>query len=186
MVKAELCWFPLPCPIGARSFQQMVGAGDVGLDEIAGTVDGTVHMAFGRQMHHRIRSMLGKDPVEGGAVADVGLLEGIVGALCHACHIVETGGIGERIEIHHAIALGDGAAYHGGADETRSSGDQKFHGVILHGQRGSENLQGRAPPHPSRTKQALNRPNPSQFRSAGSQSAPPRHTRVRSNRSICR
>ena len=48
--------------------------------KVAGPVDRAVDMAFGGQMHHRIGLVGGKDPVERGAVADVGLLEGVVRA----------------------------------------------------------------------------------------------------------
>ena len=40
-------------------------------------------MALGRQMHHHIGGMGGKDPVQGGAVPYIGLLKGIVGMIRH-------------------------------------------------------------------------------------------------------
>ena len=50
-------------PVFAGCLQHIEGAGDIGLDKITGSVNGSVHMAFCRQMHHRIRFVLGKNSV---------------------------------------------------------------------------------------------------------------------------
>lgn len=55
-------------------------------------------MALCGRVHHRIGFMLGKYRIQRRAVADVGLLEGICGAFGHRGHIVEAGGIGQRID----------------------------------------------------------------------------------------
>ena len=47
-------------PIGRGGFQKAVGADHVGLDEIAGVVDGAVDVGFRRQVHHRIGAVLSK------------------------------------------------------------------------------------------------------------------------------
>jgi len=42
-------------PMGEGGLQQLVGAGDVRLQKIAGCIDGAVDVAFRREVHHRIR-----------------------------------------------------------------------------------------------------------------------------------
>ena len=64
-------------PIGACRFQQHIGADDIGLDKVSRTGDGAVNMALGGQMHHRIRLVLGKHPIQLGTVADIHLLKRI-------------------------------------------------------------------------------------------------------------
>ncbi len=39
-------------PVGPHQFEQAEGAQDVSLDEVFGTVDGAVHMAFGSKVQH--------------------------------------------------------------------------------------------------------------------------------------
>ena len=82
-MKAETCGASRLNPVFARRLQHIKRAGDIGLDEIAGPVNRAVHMALGRQMHHHIGGMGGKDPVQGGAVPYIGLLKGIVGMIRH-------------------------------------------------------------------------------------------------------
>ena len=84
-------------------------------------------MALGRQMHHRIGGMAGEDPVERGAVADIGMFEGILRVIGDAGHIVETGGIGQRVKIDHRMAGGNRLPHHRRSDEAGAAGDQQLH-----------------------------------------------------------
>ena len=129
MVKAEACRLALRRPIGARGLQHVVGAGDVGLDEIARPVDRPVDMGFGGQMHHRVGAVTRENPVQRGAVADIGLLEGIVRAVGDAGHVVQTGRIGQRIEVDHAMPPRDRQPHHRRSDEPGAAGDQQLHGA---------------------------------------------------------
>jgi hypothetical protein len=61
-------------------------------------------MAFGGEMHDRVGLVLGENPVHRGAVADIGLLEGVAGRVGHLGHVVEAGGIGQRIEVDDVVA----------------------------------------------------------------------------------
>ena len=57
-------------PVVAGGHQHDECAGDVGGDEIGGSIDGAVDMGFGRQMHHRPGLVGGKNPGDGGACND--------------------------------------------------------------------------------------------------------------------
>ncbi len=54
-------------------FEQVESSHDVGLNELAGAMDGPVHMAFGREVDHLKRPMLGKQAADQNAVTDVTL-----------------------------------------------------------------------------------------------------------------
>ena len=56
----------------ARGLQQGEGADDVGLHERRRAVDRAVDVAFGRQMHHRVRLVGGEDLAHRRGVGDVG------------------------------------------------------------------------------------------------------------------
>src|SRR5690606_6476921 len=47
-------------PVAAAGLQQAVGADDIGVDEGRGAVDGAVHMALRRQVHHPVGAVLGE------------------------------------------------------------------------------------------------------------------------------
>ena len=86
VVKAEL-GFALAgqgLVVGAGGFQQRERAYDIGLDKFACAVNAAVHMAFGGKVHYRIGLMLGEDFIQRGAVANIGLHEGIALAVGNA------------------------------------------------------------------------------------------------------
>ncbi len=66
-----------PGPIGTRRFQQGVSAGNVGLDKLARTINGTIDMAFGGKVHHGVRLELGKGLLQGLPITDVDLRKSI-------------------------------------------------------------------------------------------------------------
>ena len=71
--------------------------------------------------------MVGKDPAQGGQVADVGLLKGVIGAVRHRRDIVETGGIGQRVEVDDLMPARDGQPHDGRSDKTGTAGDEDLH-----------------------------------------------------------
>ncbi len=77
-------------PIGARSFQQVECADDIGSDKFACRTDGAVDVAFRRQVHHGIGPVLREHAVEFGAVANIHLLKSVAGII---------GNVGQRFEI---------------------------------------------------------------------------------------
>ncbi|MNC69904.1 hypothetical protein D3C75_1206470 [compost metagenome] len=79
MVEAEgrLACLVQAVPICTSCFQQHVGADDIGFDEIGRASDGAIDVALGRQVHHCIGLVDGKDAIQLGAVADIHLLKHI-------------------------------------------------------------------------------------------------------------
>jgi len=130
VVKAEL-GFALAgqgLVIGAGGFQQRERADDVGLDEFACAVDAAVNMAFGGKVHHRIGLVLGEDFIQRGAVADVGLHEGVSLAVCHAADAVQIACVGKFVQIDHAVLrVVDDVAHNGGADKACAACYEDFH-----------------------------------------------------------
>ncbi|MNQ91497.1 hypothetical protein D3C85_1068810 [compost metagenome] len=64
-------------PISAGRFQQDISADDIGFDKIGRAGNGTIDVTLGGQVHHGIGLMLGKHPIQLGAIADIHLLEHI-------------------------------------------------------------------------------------------------------------
>lgn len=79
MVEAEgrLAYLVQAVPVSASRFQQHIGADDIGLDKVSRPCNGAVNMALGGQMHHGIRLVQSKDPIQLGTVADIHLLKHI-------------------------------------------------------------------------------------------------------------
>lgn len=61
--------------ITPHRLQQVVGAGDVALDEHTGPGDGAVHVAFRRQVHHQIRIRLLHSALHRGGMSQIHLLQ---------------------------------------------------------------------------------------------------------------
>lgn len=59
--------------------QQVEGADDIGLDELAGAVDAAIDVTLGGQVHDRIGSVVGDGGVDRGSVGDVDVSELVVG-----------------------------------------------------------------------------------------------------------
>ncbi|MOA17289.1 hypothetical protein D3C78_1375430 [compost metagenome] len=79
MVEAEV--FPglrgESAPVAAGRFEQGVGPDYVGLDELGRSVDGTIDMRLGSQVHQCIRTKFGKYSLQRSGIADVGLVKAI-------------------------------------------------------------------------------------------------------------
>ena len=87
-------------------------------------------MAFSGQMHDRVRAVVGQNAVERGPVADVDLFEGVSRRVGHRGHVVETGGIGQRIEVDDLMSARNRKAHHGGPDETSAARDEDLHAAL--------------------------------------------------------
>ena len=98
--------------------------------KVAGAVDRAVDMALGGEVHDRVGRVLAKDPVECGAVADVGTLEGVERALRHLGHVPRVGGVGQHVEVHHGVPAAHGQPHHRRADEPRTARHQYLHGAL--------------------------------------------------------
>ena len=66
-------------PVGTGHFQQRIGADDIGLNKVRGTVDRTIHMRLSRQVHDHIGSMPAKNSRDPGMIADIHLHEAVAG-----------------------------------------------------------------------------------------------------------
>ena len=111
--------------VGARRFQQRVGADHVGPDEFAGAVDRTVDMALRRQMHDRVGLEAMEHRVERVPVADVDLFETETGIVRDFGKGFQVAGIGEFV--HHADSmrrLPDQQPAERRSDEAGAAGDQ--------------------------------------------------------------
>jgi hypothetical protein len=65
----------------AACFQQYIGTNNVSLDKGCRAGNRAINVAFGCQMHHRIRLVLCKNTRHGIAVADIGMFKMIAIAL---------------------------------------------------------------------------------------------------------
>ena len=88
----------------AHLLEEIEGAEDVGGDEIRRARDGTVHVGFGGEMHHRVEAPLIEEGPEGLIIANVRLNQAItIGpGFGDIRQIGGVTGVGERIEIDHA------------------------------------------------------------------------------------
>ncbi len=132
MVKTEGLGLALRRPIGPRRLEHIIGAGDIGFDKGPRPVDRATHMAFGGQMHHRIGLMRRKCRIQRRTVADIGMDKGIVRALRRLGHIVQTGRIGQRIEVDHLMPARNRQTHHGRSDKTGPAGDEQLHAPPSH------------------------------------------------------
>jgi hypothetical protein len=87
-------------PIAQRLLQQDEGTDDVGLDEFARTVDRTIDMAFGGQVHHEIGLVAIEQRANASAVADVDLGEGVARMSRALRNRGEVRGVGELVDVH--------------------------------------------------------------------------------------
>ena len=114
-------------PVFPGRFEQRVGPADVRLDERRRSVDRAVDMAFRCEVKDRIWFVPLEYLVQGGAVTDIGLLEGVTRGIRHLRDIGEVRGIGEGVEIDDIMARTDSVAHHSRADEACTSGYENLH-----------------------------------------------------------
>lgn len=80
--------------------QQSEGADHVGLDEGCRAINGTVHMAFCRQVHHDIRAELAELGGHGSSIRDISLGKRVAFAPGHRRQGFEVAGVGQAV--HHS------------------------------------------------------------------------------------
>ena len=111
-------------PVIAHRLQQAQGADHVGLDEGRGAIDRTVDVALGGEVHHGIGPVLGQQPRDQVAVADVAVDEDMVGIAVQPTERVQIAGVGQGIQVDDANAAGNRIEDEVTADETGSAGDK--------------------------------------------------------------
>jgi len=126
MVETEILRRAIGC-ISARGFEQRVRSDDIGLDKCAGPVDGTVHMGFGGEVHHRIRFVFDHQARHRCEIANILLREAIAWIVRDHGDIVRIGRIGQLVDIQHVVARCNRPANHCGADKAGAAGNHKSH-----------------------------------------------------------
>ena len=116
-------------PRGAASLEEIEGAHDVGVDEVAGASDGTVHVRLGCQVHHMSDLVALHDFEDGGLVAEIDFFEMVFGMAADLFKVDQMSGIGEAIQIDQPLDFRpvDDVMDDIGADEARTAGDEKVH-----------------------------------------------------------
>src|ERR1700733_13760481 len=117
-------------PIGSGFLKQAKGAVDVGADEIIGTMNGAVYVAFGGEMNDRARLFAPQQFEQIFAIDYVSLLETIARIGFDRTQIVEIARVGQLVEIDDArSSRGDPLQNKVGADKAGATGDENeiFH-----------------------------------------------------------
>ena len=124
-----------PLQVAVRRLEQRVRAEDVGAQERRRVVDGAVDVALRREVDDRRGAVLGEEPRDEVAVADVAADEEVVGVVLEVGQVVEVARVREQVEVHDArqVALAR-QAHEVGADEPGAAGDQPG---LLHDPRAS-------------------------------------------------
>lgn len=108
--------------------QQVEGADDVGLDELARTVDAAIDVTLGSQVHNGIWLVVGDGLVDGGRVGDVDLGEAVTGIGFDVDEGREVAGVGQGVDVEDLVTVGESHADEVAADEARAAGDEKAAG----------------------------------------------------------
>ena len=112
-------------PPAARGFQQRIGTDNIGLNERRRAINGTIDMAFRREVHHRIGLMLAEDAIQLGSVTDIHLFKGKTRILRHRRQRHQIAGVGQLIHNNDAIGgVLDDFTHYRGANKARAAGDQ--------------------------------------------------------------
>ena len=130
VVEAEglLLRFPKAGPVVTGRFQQSEGADHVGLDESGWAINGTVHMAFCRQVHHDIRAELAELGRHGSSIGDISLGKRVAFAPGHRRQGFKVAGIGQAV--HHTDfvpGIFNDMTNHSRADKACTTGDKNLH-----------------------------------------------------------
>ena len=120
--------FPLrgrqSAPVRGRRLQQRHRPLHVGGHEVHRPVDGAIDVGFGREMDHRVRSGVRENPAQCATVANVGLLEGVVGSVEGDSQRLDVARVGQQVDGRDVPSRGDQPAHDARSDEARSARDQ--------------------------------------------------------------
>ncbi len=87
----------------SRRLQEFEGSVHVRAHEVAGAVDGTIHMTLGREVHHGLGTVFGKQGPHRVAVGDVSAHEQHTIVAEGALEVLEVTGIGQGVEDHQSV-----------------------------------------------------------------------------------
>src|SRR5262245_4981438 len=102
VVEPELALAALS-PMRQRRLEQNIGADHIGIDELGGSIDRAVDMAFRRQMHDGIGIKADEGVGNSGPVADVGATELVTAVTVNRVERGEIAGIGQFVEDEHLV-----------------------------------------------------------------------------------
>ena len=91
-----------PRPVRSRLFQQREGPIDIGANEVLGSTDRAVHVAFRCEMHNRAWLVLFQQLPDETAIADIAVNEFIPPICSDAFQIVQVPRVSQFIQIHDA------------------------------------------------------------------------------------
>ena len=115
-------------PVGAGGLQQLIGADDVGLDELGRAIDGAVDVGLSGQMHDGVRLEVQQRLADPLTIGDVGLEELIARVVVHAGQRLEVAGIGQFVRVEHAVpGIEDEVTDQCGTDESGSASNENAH-----------------------------------------------------------
>jgi len=110
-------------PVVARGLEQCECPHDIGLDELTGTVDRAVDVAFGGEVHHRIGLVLGQKRGHQRSIADVAMHEHVVRVALQRRQRMQVAGVGQGVEVDDPDAAGYGFEHEVAANEAGTAGN---------------------------------------------------------------
>ena len=113
-------------PGAAGSFEQDVGADNVGFNEDSRIQDRAVHMRFSRKVDDRVDLMLTKKLIQQVAIGDVSVHKQVALRMGEIFEVLQAAGVGKRVEVDdlYVRVLQQQVVDEVGADEARASGYQ--------------------------------------------------------------
>jgi hypothetical protein len=112
-------------PVLEGAFEQVVGALDVGADEVAGPVYRAVDVGFGCEIDDRARLMFREQTRDESAVCDVPVNEDVALVAFEGDQVLGIACVSERVEVHHAlIAPAQPFEHEVRTDEAGAAGDE--------------------------------------------------------------
>ena len=97
MMKAKLFWLAALLPKAARRLKKVVCTRDIGLNKGTRTIDGSVHMALGSQMHNRLGRKILQNLIQSILIANIGLDKLIIWTVTNGRQIIQACCICQRI-----------------------------------------------------------------------------------------
>jgi hypothetical protein len=117
-----------PAPVGAHAFEQVEGAHDVGVDEIAGAVNGAVHMALGGKIHHGSGLVLCQQAGDQCRIAKITLHKHMATILAKGSQVLQVARVGEFVQVDDGlVGLSQPIEHKVAANKAGAAGHQNRH-----------------------------------------------------------
>ena len=92
-----------PVPVATSSFQQYIGTDDIRFDKSRRPCNRAINMTLSCQMHHRIRSMSGKNTLHCRFITDIRVFKIIAIIFADFGKRLQVTGVGKFIDINNGI-----------------------------------------------------------------------------------